>query len=151
VEPTCGYTGAKRQEMINHFFEMHHNDGSNNDSSLIETDFQRTKAKQSQLEVSRYFYIDKAEFQFTFDYFNKSIAVNYKRLKYLTEIYMNHHYSKSKSLYDTFTINTTGYKENLIGKRFRLNVTPSMNLKFQFSNESKLKQKLINEILRFKI
>ena len=140
VETACTFTGTKRQEMVNHFFEMHHHDGNQaNDTCMVETDFQRSKTKQSQLEVSRYCYIDRAEFQFTFDYFNKSIAVNYKRLKYLTDFYLD----QDQTSYERFVISTTESPSD--PRIFKFTATPSTTLKFQLSNESELKEQKLSD------
>jgi hypothetical protein len=140
--------------MVNHFFKIHENEkeASNrsptnsiisvsrklNDTSLNTSASgisypQMTKTKQNQLEVSRYSYIEKPEFLFTFDYFNKSIATNYKRLKLLNELY----FQKNEPV----TASSPRYKHHLIDIRSKntpsLGLGSEMNLRFQLPSRDR--------------
>lgn len=144
--------------MVNHFFKLHDidkdtnrspNDSVNSASKRLQdvslnntdTDFypQMTKTKQNQLEVSRYYYIEKPEFVFTFDYFNKSIAKNYRRLKLLNELYLK----KSQSGFKHYLVNI-----NKPDAALNLNLRNEMNLKFQLPNESQSEEE--EEVLELK-
>lgn len=140
--------------MVNHFFKLHDidkdtnrspNDSVNSASKRLQdvtyTDFypQMTKTKQNQLEVSRYYYIEKPEFTFTFDYFNKSIAKNYRRLKLLNELYLK----KSQPGFMHYLVNI-----NKPDTAVNLNLRNEMNLKFQLPNESQSEEE--EEVLELK-
>ncbi len=87
--------------MINHYNKTHVNDQKSmvsienqldniqidSKNSSFNDSFQMSTTKKNQLEVSRYYYIDKLQLKYSFDYFNKTIANNFKRLKFLDEYF----------------------------------------------------------------
>lgn len=113
--PECNYKSKKKQEVINHFVREHTRQGrvDNDDESLNEEEelddygysakakkkaksttsnnqspVKLSVTKQNQLEVSRYYYVNKKEFKFSFDYLNEYLAKSYKCLSIVDEFYL---------------------------------------------------------------
>ena len=84
--------------MINNYNKIHVNNLKSLETNLENIHIDKEPAalsttKKNQLEVSRYYYIDKNQLKYSNDYFNKTIAVHFKPLKYID------HYYQSDQLY----------------------------------------------------
>ena len=80
--------------MINHYNKIHVNNLKSLETNLENIHIDKEPAalsttKKNQLEVSRYYYIDKNQLKYSNDYFNKTIAVHFKPLKYIDHYYQS--------------------------------------------------------------
>jgi hypothetical protein len=89
----CNFMGHRRQEMIKHYLDEHVKDRENKEEKLSE-------CKKSQLEVSRYFYINRNEYKYAFGYLNVLIAKKYKRLKFI-----DNYFAESNKIKPDFILN----------------------------------------------
>ena len=74
----CNFKGYRKQEMIKHYLDEHVKE--NREEKLSE-------CKKSQLEVSRYFYINRNEYKYAFGYLNGFLGKKYKNLKFIDNFF----------------------------------------------------------------
>ena len=162
--PECSFKGFKKQEMINHFFKAHKEakpsasvdntieDIQNESKSPVKalSDYKMSHTKQSQLEVNKYYFIDKEQFQLAYDYYYKFIYTTYKPLLFIEEFIGNQAPKSNANLFKSLNLNHFVFNLkkdlNMVMKNyhdveeeneFNLFFKRELNLNFQFNDSSK--------------
>ena len=101
--PECGYKRKKKSEVIQHFAKVHRKrlqDSEENSMSDDDGDYgenyYKTHTKQNQLEVSRYYYLERNELSYAIDYYQNYLGSNYKRLKFIDDFSVRYFRFKMK-------------------------------------------------------
>jgi hypothetical protein len=96
--PECEFKRKKKSEVVQHFIKAHISGKRVSEDDEIEDEelYYKTQTKQNQLEVSRYYFIDKNIFNFTLDYFRNYLNGNYKNLKFIDTFFTDNKYEHTE-------------------------------------------------------
>jgi hypothetical protein len=93
--PECDFKRKKKSDVMQHFIKAHTGKNINDECEDDDEDqeiYYKTHTKQNQLEVSRYYFLERNLFNFTCDYFRNCLNGNYKNLKFIDDFFADNSY-----------------------------------------------------------